>query len=70
VADALCFANRVSAERVLLFHHDPLHSDDFLDDLCGEVGRRWQELGGEAEQVEMATERREIALADHATPAV
>jgi hypothetical protein len=34
------------------------------------VGRRWQELGGEAEQIEMATERREIALADHATPAV
>jgi phosphoribosyl 1,2-cyclic phosphodiesterase len=70
MSDALSFANRVSAERVLLFHHDPLHTDDFLDDLCGEVGELWRELGGDAAQVEMATERREIALADHATPAV
>jgi phosphoribosyl 1,2-cyclic phosphodiesterase len=70
ISDALSFANRVSARRVLLFHHDPLHSDDFLDGLCGEVGQRWQELGGEAERVELATERREIALADHAAPAV
>jgi phosphoribosyl 1,2-cyclic phosphodiesterase len=65
VSDALGFASRVAAQRVLLFHHDPLHSDEFLDDLCGEVGDRWQDLGGAA-QVELATERREIALADQA----
>jgi phosphoribosyl 1,2-cyclic phosphodiesterase len=70
LSDALCFANRVSAQRVLLFHHDPLHSDDFLDDVCGEVDQRWQDLGGEADRIELATERQEIALADQAAPAV
>jgi phosphoribosyl 1,2-cyclic phosphodiesterase len=66
LADALCFGRRVAAERLLLFHHDPLHSDDFLDSFCGQVGARWQELGGRAEQVELATERREIVIADRA----
>ncbi len=31
LTDTLTFARRVEAERLLLFHHDPLHSDDFLD---------------------------------------
>ncbi len=62
VADALSFGSRVHADRLLLFHHDPLHSDDFLDGLCGDVVGRWEELGGRPEQVELATERREIAV--------
>ena len=36
-------ARRPSA---LLFHHDPLHSDEFLDRLGGEARARWAELGG------------------------
>jgi phosphoribosyl 1,2-cyclic phosphodiesterase len=69
LADALEFGYRVGADRLLLFHHDPLHSDDFLDSLCGDVGERWQELGGRPEQVELATERREIQISPRAVPA-
>lgn len=66
LTDALCFARRVSAERLLLFHHDPLHSDDFLDALCGQVASRWQELGGRSGQVELAAERRELSISQPA----
>ena len=44
LSDALTFARRVEAERLLLFHHDPLHSDDFLDALAAPrstAGRSW-----------------------------
>jgi phosphoribosyl 1,2-cyclic phosphodiesterase len=62
LSDALGFGHRVGAERLLLFHHDPLHSDDFLDSRAGDVAGRWTELGGRAEQVELATERREFVI--------
>jgi phosphoribosyl 1,2-cyclic phosphodiesterase len=62
LSDALAFGRRVAAERLLLFHHDPLHTDDFLDPFCGEIGTRWEELGGRPEQVELATERREVEV--------
>src|SRR6202011_6226861 len=35
LSDALEFARRVCADRLLLFHHDPPPSDDFLDTFCG-----------------------------------
>jgi phosphoribosyl 1,2-cyclic phosphodiesterase len=62
LSDALVFGQRTGAERLLLFHHDPLHSDDFLDALSGEATARWQDLGGRPDQVELATERRELDL--------
>jgi phosphoribosyl 1,2-cyclic phosphodiesterase len=62
VSDALEFGHRVGAERLLLFHHDPLHTDDFLDALAGEVDVRWEAHGGSREQVELATERRELVV--------
>jgi phosphoribosyl 1,2-cyclic phosphodiesterase len=62
LSDALALGRRTKAERVLLFHHDPLHSDDFLDALSGEATSRWQELGGRPGQVELATERRALEL--------
>jgi phosphoribosyl 1,2-cyclic phosphodiesterase len=68
VSDALSFARRVRAGRLLLFHHDPLHSDDFLDSLCADVTIHWQELGGRPEQVELATERRELVVAPDGVP--
>ena len=43
LTDALAFASRTDAERLLLFHHDPLHSDDFLDAFAG---RAASPLGG------------------------
>jgi ribonuclease BN (tRNA processing enzyme) len=64
LSDALGFGHRVGADRLLLFHHDPLHSDDFLDSFSGEVVSHWQALGGRPEQVELATERREIEIVD------
>jgi phosphoribosyl 1,2-cyclic phosphodiesterase len=66
VSDALEFGHRVGAERLLLFHHDPMHSDDFLDTLRGEVGSIWRQLGGRPDRVELAVERQEIAIADRA----
>jgi phosphoribosyl 1,2-cyclic phosphodiesterase len=62
LSDALVLGQRTGAERLLLFHHDPLHSDDFLDALSGEAATRWQDLGGRPDQVELATERREFEL--------
>jgi phosphoribosyl 1,2-cyclic phosphodiesterase len=66
LTDALVFGQRTHAERLLLFHHDPLHSDDFLDALSGEAAARWLDLGGRANQIELATERRELELEDGA----
>jgi phosphoribosyl 1,2-cyclic phosphodiesterase len=63
LSDALAFGHRVAAKRLLLFHHDPLHSDDFLDAFAGEVGMRWRDMGGRPECVELATERRELEIA-------
>jgi phosphoribosyl 1,2-cyclic phosphodiesterase len=62
LGDALDFGYRVGADRLLLFHHDPLHTDDFLDSIAGDICERWVELGGRADQVELATERRELVI--------
>ena len=62
LSDALAFGHRVAAQRLLLFHHDPLHSDDFLDSFCGDIVTGWEELGGRAADVELATERREMVI--------
>lgn len=62
VSDALDFVRRTNPERVLLFHHDPLHSDDFLDGLGNEVSTRWQELGGGPQEILLAKERLELDL--------
>jgi phosphoribosyl 1,2-cyclic phosphodiesterase len=64
LADALSFAHRVRAQRLLLFHHDPLHSDDFLDNFGHQANDAWENLGGDTTQVELAAERREIEIAD------
>jgi phosphoribosyl 1,2-cyclic phosphodiesterase len=62
LSDALAFGRRARARRMLLFHHDPLHCDEFLDRLSGEAHRRWQAHGGGAAGVQLATERREIVV--------
>jgi phosphoribosyl 1,2-cyclic phosphodiesterase len=62
LSDALAFGHRVGVQKLLLFHHDPLHSDDFLDSFAGEVCSRWEELGGAPTQVELAAERRELTI--------
>ncbi len=69
MGDALTFASRVGARRVLLFHHDPLHSDSFLDRLHGAARDRWRELGGDPASVEMAMEGGELEVRRAAAPA-
>jgi ribonuclease BN (tRNA processing enzyme) len=53
--DALAFARRCDAQRLLLFHHDPWHDDAFLEALGREASDRWAELDGDG-QVELARE--------------
>jgi phosphoribosyl 1,2-cyclic phosphodiesterase len=70
LSDALTFARRVEPDRLLLFHHDPLHSDDQLDALFGAAIGRWEEMGGDPERIEIAAERREMVLAEKRLTAV
>jgi phosphoribosyl 1,2-cyclic phosphodiesterase len=35
------FANRAGVERLVMFHHDPLHTDDELDAMRDDVLERW-----------------------------
>jgi ribonuclease BN (tRNA processing enzyme) len=59
---ALTFGRRVRARRTLLFHHDPMHSDDALDRLHDRALEQWSRDGGDPTQLELAYERREIVL--------
>jgi phosphoribosyl 1,2-cyclic phosphodiesterase len=70
LSDALSFAKRVAAKRLLLFHHDPLHSDEFLDSFSERISERWRTLGGGRKPVELATERREITISPGAAELV
>jgi phosphoribosyl 1,2-cyclic phosphodiesterase len=69
LSDALAFAHRTEAERTLLFHHDPMHSDDYLDAMQGRASDAWTALGGDPAAVELAAERRELVLARTASSA-
>ncbi len=62
LSDTLTFGRRVGAKRMLLFHHDPLHSDEFLDEFHASARRRWQELGGDAVEIEMGMEGAELEV--------
>jgi phosphoribosyl 1,2-cyclic phosphodiesterase len=62
LADTLAFSARTDAERVMLFHHDPLHSDVFLDQLAEDVVRRVDALDRPADWASFATERQEVEV--------
>jgi ribonuclease BN (tRNA processing enzyme) len=62
VSDALAFARRAEIDRLLLFHHDPRHSDDFLDALGAEAARRWEAVGGRPGSLELASERLDLVV--------
>jgi phosphoribosyl 1,2-cyclic phosphodiesterase len=68
LSDALTFAHRTKPEQVLLFHHDPLHSDEFLDGFAAQAREQWQSNGGSAGALDLATERREIDLGTRDAP--
>jgi phosphoribosyl 1,2-cyclic phosphodiesterase len=63
VSDTLAFAHRVDASRLLLFHHDPLHADEFLDGLHSTATDGWAALGHDPETLEIAMEGRELTVA-------
>jgi phosphoribosyl 1,2-cyclic phosphodiesterase len=60
--DTLTFARRVEARNLLLFHHDPLHSDEFLDAFYETAGRRWAEAGGDGRGIAMGMEGGELKV--------
>jgi phosphoribosyl 1,2-cyclic phosphodiesterase len=62
LSDTLTFARRVEAQRLLMFHHDPLHADDFLDRFHESAQERWAELGGADGAVEMAAEGQHLEI--------
>jgi phosphoribosyl 1,2-cyclic phosphodiesterase len=62
VGDTLTFARRVEARNLLLFHHDPLHSDEFLDEFYEAAGRRWAALGGGDRGIAMGMEGGELTV--------
>ncbi len=62
LTDALTFAHRVEARRLLLFHHDPLHADEFLDNLQTTARDGWAALGHDPERVTLAAEGAELTV--------
>jgi phosphoribosyl 1,2-cyclic phosphodiesterase len=60
LTDTLTFAKRVEAERLMLFHHDPMHTDDFLDGFKADAGALWAELGRSPADLTLAVEREEL----------
>lgn len=57
---ALAFARRAEVGRMALFHHDPMHTDTFLEELHRSAVETWIESGGGAEQILMAAEGEEL----------
>lgn len=56
LSHSLAFARRTGARRTLLFHHDPLHSDDWLDAHGARAAAEWEARGGTPGAVEPARE--------------
>ena len=67
MSDTLTFARRVEARRLMLFHHDPLHADEFLDDLGATARAEWARSGGDPAQLELAAEGSEVEVGTTAT---
>ena len=53
------FAERAGVDRMLLFHHDPMHADDQLDAMREDVVARW---GVESDRCTAAAEGAEIVV--------
>jgi hypothetical protein len=62
LADVLAYARLTEAQRLLLFHHDPLHDDEALDRLHADALARWDAAGRSPHEVLMAAELQELEL--------
>ncbi len=56
LSHSLAFARRTEARRTVLFHHDPLHSDKWLDRHAERAAGDWEAGGGAAGAIEVARE--------------
>jgi phosphoribosyl 1,2-cyclic phosphodiesterase len=56
LSHTLAFADRAGARHTALFHHDPLHSDAWLDAHAERAAAAWAERGGAAGAVGLARE--------------
>ena len=56
LSHSLAFARRTEARRTVLFHHDPLHSDKWLDAHTARAAAGWEERGGAAGAIEVGRE--------------
>jgi phosphoribosyl 1,2-cyclic phosphodiesterase len=67
MGDALCFADRVGARNVLLFHHDPLHQDETLDLMYTAAQEEWGSLGHQPASLYMGMEGHELEITSAAS---
>ena len=56
MGDTISFARRTGARRLMLFHHDPLHTDAFLDRFCDQAREQLSAAGGDGDRLEMGIE--------------
>ena len=45
LADAMEFADKAGVHNLVLFHHDPYHTDDELEELLTEARKIWPSAG-------------------------
>jgi len=57
IGDAMEFANKADVDKLVLFHHDPYHTDDELEGLLAEARSNWP---GMEDRVCLASEGMEI----------
>ncbi len=62
ISDAVTFAHRANAQRLILFHHDPTHDDTQLDRLAERARQAWAATGRDPQHVTMATENTTITI--------
>jgi phosphoribosyl 1,2-cyclic phosphodiesterase len=62
LSHSLAFARRTAARRTVLFHHDPLHSDAWLDAHGERAAAEWEARGGAPGAVELGREGTSYAV--------
>ena len=59
IEHVVTFAELAAVRRLVLFHHDPLHTDDDLESLCARARQLWR---GDGAEPELAYEGMQIEL--------
>jgi phosphoribosyl 1,2-cyclic phosphodiesterase len=62
VSDTVALAARADAQQLVLFHHDPDHDDDQLEEMGGMARDIWARAGRDPEAVSIAAEGAALAL--------